>query len=575
VKTISRVAKKLKRLFKDEAANVTVMTGLAIIPMFLAAGAAIDTVRINREQATFQGAVDSAVLAVAADNKSAVNGLEGEDLEDRMAELEALAKQFIMANYSAESSNAGSVTVQVTSSNDAVQLRAWNVFPTTIMKLAGVNSVTLESFAEVKKAMRPVELVMVIDTTGSMNGAPMAGVKTGIRQTLDILYGGPIQDVTKSEYIRAALVPFALAVRLNQGAYDYSNAWIDTGGANALSRLNFNNSAGWHNHMAWSQLRNSSAGNQPMAWNGCVESRARNGSVNLIASDTAPGSTSDTLFPAYFAPDTPRNSSNGNTYSNEYISTSGSPNENTGLSGTQISSNTSSALNFRQQNQAKYVNRSITGELVSGTYSAISNNRGPWTGCAKSMIVPMTYNRTNIDNGITAMTAYGGTNIAEGLAWGLRAISPTEPFTKVEGAPGIPAAQIAPYNHEKWQKVMVLVTDGDNNPGSDSLNGTSYSSYGFGYEPLATNRFGSTSGPFKNALDADLTATCEAIKGNGVTLYVASYGDDITDASRDRLKACASDPIDTYEHASTPTQLAAFFDHIGQDTLNKMIYVSK
>jgi hypothetical protein len=575
VKTFSRVANKLKRLFKDEAANVTMLTGLAVIPMFLAAGAAIDTVR------TFQAAVDSAVLAVASDNRAATGGLSGADLEARTAELEALAKQFITANYSAEQGGSNNVTVKVTATNSAVRLDATNVFPTTIMKLVGVNSVTLRKSAEVSKAMRPVELVMVMDTTGSMSGSKLAGAKEGLRRTLDTLYGGPVETVKSSEYIRAALVPFALAVRLNQNAYDFNMNWIDTTGANPLSRLNFNDSS-WNNFMAWSKLENANT-DAPMGWNGCVESRMRSGGANLIASDVAPGSATsspETLFPAFFSPDTPYNTSTGSNYSNNYISPNvGSPHENTGLTTSEAKTeNTTARLLYRQDNQAKYDGRALSPEIVTGTSSALNSNRGPWTNCAKSAIVPMTYNRVNIEAGINAMTAYGGTNIAEGLAWGLRAVSPSEPLRKVEGAPGISAAFISPYNHEKWQKIVVLVTDGDNSvgAGSDSLNGTTYSSYGRGYEAGANNRFGTTdSSEFTDTLDADMAATCSAIKANGVVLFVASYGDDISNASRNRLKACATSPNDHYSHASTPDQLVAFMDHIGQDTLNKMIYVSK
>ncbi len=92
------------------------------------------------------------------------------------------------------------------------------------------------------------------------------------------------------------------------------------------------------------------------------------------------------------------------------------------------------------------------------------------------------------------MTANGPTLIAEGVAWGYRVLSPTEPFTKVEGTGSIPADTIATYGHPRWRKIMVLMTDGDNDlsPGSYAVNGTTYSAYGRGKETLAVNRFGTT-----------------------------------------------------------------------------------
>ncbi len=588
-KCLSSLSRVFKRFLRNDSANVTIMAGLAVIPMFLAAGAAVDMVRINREQATFQAAVDSATLAVAADNRSALAGLTGSALEARIEELEDFAREFINVNYSAERSNAGSVTINLTANDQAIQIMAHNEFPTTIMKLAGVNSLELDAFTEVRKAIRPTEFVMVFDTTGSMNGSPIAALKAGARSMIATIYQGDAASVHQSEFIRMALVPFALAVRLNPSAFDYNANWIDTTGANPLSKINFNSTT-WHNMSAWSQLRSNVAPNPALAWNGCVESRSRSsGGVNLIANDVAPTSA-DTRFPAYFSPDTPYDGSGtvtdaSNNFSNGYIFPNGTSvtltpaQENSGLTTAQRDSYTTGAtggLMFKQKNQNKYVNRQIEPEIISGTYNAMRDQEGPWKGCAKSRIVPMTYNRDNIEAGITAMTAYGGTNIAEGMAWGLRAVSPGEPFTKVEPASGIPASTISPYGSPQWQKVMVLMTDGENNigAGSDSLNGSSYSSYGFGNTPIANNRFGTTSSSaWDDLVDADMTSTCTMVKNSGVELYVVSYGA-LSTTTQNTLRACATDAAH-YQHTTTTLQMTNFFDHIGQQTLNKMIYVSK
>ena len=126
-------------------------------------------------------------------------------------------------------------------------------------------------------------------------------------------------------------------------------------------------------------------------------------------------------------------------------------------------------------------------------------------------------------------------------------------------------------------KVMVLMTDGDNDlsPGTDTLNGTVYSAYGRGTETLATNRFGSISSSNKETeLDAAMTAACNKVKAQGIELYVTSFGSGVSTATKNQLKACATD-ADNYQHNTSSADLAAFFNHIGQDVLNKSIYVSK
>ena len=91
------------------------------------------------------------------------------------------------------------------------------------------------------KAMRPIELVLVMDTTGSMaTDDKIGGAKTAARNLLNTVYGGSAASVPESEYLRVALVPFAAGVRLNKNAYDFNLNWIDTTGANPLSKLNFN-----------------------------------------------------------------------------------------------------------------------------------------------------------------------------------------------------------------------------------------------------------------------------------------------------------------------------------------------
>jgi hypothetical protein len=276
------------------------------------------------------------------------------------------------------------------------------------------------------------------------------------------------------------------------------------------------------------------------------------------------------MFPAYFSPDTPVTSGgSSNVYGYDYITTSGTPNETTGLTNTQKNDYSDPGLLYKQKNQAKYLNKVISAESPSTT--------GPWSGCAASAIVPMTYKRANVEAGINAMAALGPTLIAEGLDWGWRAISPGEPLTKVEATSGIPAATISPYNDVRWQKTVVLMTDGDNDlsAGSYGYNGTIYSSYGRGREILATNRFGSTSDANKmTELDNQMLAVCSKIKAQNISLYVTSFGTGVSATTKARLQSCATKP-ENYANSVSNADLQAFFNHIGEDVINKSIYVSK
>lgn len=75
-------------------------------------------------------------------------------------------------------------------------------------------------------------------------------------------------------------------------------------------------------------------------------------------------------------------------------------------------------------------------------------------------------------------------------------------------------------------------------------------------------------------MDGAKAAACTQAKAEGIELYVTSFGSGVSTATRAKLQACATD-ADNYQHASSSADLSAFFNHIGQDALNKMIYVSK
>lgn len=562
-----------------------------MIPLLFSAGAAIDFSRVTREQAAFYSAVDAAALAVAADERSSLVGLDTDKLkEERRVVLENYAKLFLEKNYTDASGGKSSRTLKLTFDDVQVKIAATLDFPTTIMALTGVKKFTLKSEATVKKAARPVELVLVMDTTGSMNDSgKLSGAQAAAKDLLTKLYDGSLASKPNNVDLRVALVPFSGAVRLDTTGNDFDLGWIDTGGANAYSKLNFNAVSGtpstWNNYSAWAQLKQSATLNH--SWNGCVEARGNSTTAASAynTNDAAPNSAnSATLFPAYFNPDVAGAAATANTYGISYIggtSLTAAGSECKGLATAAIcSSTTASNLYLRQENYNKYIGTNIGTAPIAATASTdISQTYyyGPWGGCAVSKIVPMTHNRSKIEAGLDAMRAHGITVIPEGLAWGWRAISPTEPFTKVEGAGSIPASTIAPYKGPKWQKIIVLMTDGDNNVNGGTytpVNTSRYSAYGYASETGTSNRFGTTVGSETDGkLDSYMATLCANIKNEGVQIYIASFGTDVSATTQANLKSCASTGDEYYKHASTPAILTSFFGGIGK-TVNKSIYVS-
>lgn len=104
LKTIKSKAGSLLRSFRRDArGNVAIFTGLAAIPLFIAAGVAIDVARASRSQNALQVAVDSAALAVAASDKASLAGLSDAEKAARKGQLKKLAENYVKANFSDQS----------------------------------------------------------------------------------------------------------------------------------------------------------------------------------------------------------------------------------------------------------------------------------------------------------------------------------------------------------------------------------------------------------------------------------------------------------------------------------------
>ena len=202
------------------------------------------------------------------------------------------------------------------------------------------------------------------------------------------------------------------------------------------------------------------------------------------------------------------------------------------------------------------------------------DTRGPNRGCP-TPIVPLTSSDSAVQNAIAAMRHWqgGGTNQAEGLAWGWRVLSPTAPFT--EGAPYDPSGQTV-------RKVIVLMSDGENtNVGTDAVMGTDYSAYNYmgfwrdhaegnvltqllfgilhgAIPPGLTRRDIDSSNEYVNYVDDRQRALCEAIKDADIEIYVVRF----RNGNEDLMRDCASGD-DHFFNAGNAQELSAAFDAIG------------
>ncbi|WP_245489591.1 MULTISPECIES: pilus assembly protein [unclassified Mesorhizobium] len=388
-----------------------------------------------------------------------------------------------------------------------------------------------------------LEVVLVLDNTGSMAGARITALRQATTSVLDYLEA--VKSPTRP--VHASLVPFVTAVNVNGPEFD--PAWIDMDGQSSTNGVNFEPVDGKRpDHMTlFRELEEDVPVSKRTGWNGtgwkgCVE--ARPGALNIA--DTPPDpSKPDTLFVPYFAPDDPDvakkpsaaygNSASG--YNNSYLDDT--------VDKVKLANSKTKLVGKNADKVAKYP--ASTNKLITETGSAITI--GPNRACP-TPIIPLTDDFDKLRQAAAQMSEWNGsgTNVSEGLAWGQRVLSPQPPYTDA-----------APWKTQGVKKVVMLLTDGENvvYGASGQQTKSDYTSYGY----LAGGRFGTDNQTAAaRKVDGWTKDVCTQLKSEGVELYTMVLQAD-TPANRALYSACASDPSDYYA-VEDPAKLPNVFQTI-------------
>jgi Flp pilus assembly protein TadG len=498
----------VRRLVRDTRGSVAVLFGLAVIPILLGVGVAVDYGRALIVRERMSSAADAAALAIGS-----WTGLT-------QAELKTKAQQYFKANY--PSSALGAVgTLNVHFQGDDILVDVTGSVPTTFMRLANVDSLDIGVSAVITKRQRNIELTLVLDTTGSMAySGKMDALQSAAKKMVQDLF----QDQSTSETLKVAVVPFSGAVNIGTDKLD----WLDLEKYPDMSLIageDFDFENGQSVMTLYDDLRN-------RKWAGCVRERDE----PYALTDDPPTGVAATRWAPYFAPDEP----DSGYYANNYIDDG-----NCGSSGGWGGWGGSDPAAC-QRYTGKYEN----------TY-ANSSSRGPQFNCPPRAITPLTNIQEQVTSAIEALQPSGSTVIPAGLLWGWRVLSPGAPFT--EGAA---------FNEEKLVKALVLLTDGQNDIGGGS-NGHNKSFYNaFGYS--AEGHLGSTSGyDAEETLNSMTMQVCQAIKAQGILVYTIGF--QVNDSTtQNLLRSCATQP-DMYYNSPSNSQLASVFKDIAQGLSNLRI----
>jgi len=390
-----------------------------------------------------------------------------------------------------------------------------------------------------------LEIALVLDNTGSMAGTKITTLQTQAKILIDKLVTAA-QRSSDPNPLKISLVPFSSTVRvqpttaLSGANYDATNhtgpnipSWIDPQGkAHHAAGAQFDTFDVQTDRLT--MMRNIGA-----SWSGCVEARAAPYDIQ----ETAPDSTVPaTLFVPYFWPDEPDTSNAASNAVNDYLTDGGS-----GLTSTQ-----------KEQRSAKYSTtpswRNQTGTFMSGF------SFGPNAGCTLQPMMRLTTNADAVKTAIDGMTAIGDTNIPLGLMWGWHTLSPTGPL-----------GDGAPYNTTHLQKVIILMTDGEDTftTRGANFNGSYYSGWGYIWQQMVSVvpalTTSSSMATRTAAMDARLQKLCTNIKARNIHIYTIRV--EVTSGSSALLQGCATHPEDFYD-VTNVANLGVAFDSIANSIAN-------
>jgi Flp pilus assembly protein TadG len=381
---------------------------------------------------------------------------------------------------------------------------------------------TIQANATVVRALNNVEVALVLDNTGSMTGQKMIDLKSAASTLVDTLAVAAARPGGDPNPVKISLIPYTMTV--NVGPTYQSAAWLTGVQPTSAYGSDIFATANTNRFTLFTQMGKT--------WGGCVEARP---SPYDVTESPPTVSTPGSMYVAYFAPDEPggsgSNTFNSQTFYNNYLA-----------DGTSSTTWNNSTGYVAQAVVAKYNTHTF---IHTGT-NGIGYQYGPNAGCEIQPLTRLTTNFSALKIAINAMTAGGDTDIKAGVMWGWHTLSPNAPFSD-----GVA------YGTARHDKIMVLMTDGQNhNVAVPNSNGSVYSGDGYMWQ----NRIGmsttSTLPQRITKLDQRLALACTNAKAAGIIVYTVVLVDTTVDQST--VRGCASSADKTFDVTSSSGLTAAF-----------------
>lgn len=223
---MKEAARFAARLSRDQAGNTLMIVGFALVPILAMIGGGIDMGRGYLSQSRLQQACDSGVLAARKKLGSDII-----TTATPTTAVQAEGDKFFNANFKAGSYGTGTRSFAMNiETNYSITGNATVKVPTTLMALFGYKELNIAVTCQAKLNFSNTDVMMVLDTTGSMNETNSGDTDSKIAVLRSVVKGfhNRLEAAkTPGTRMRYGFVPYSTNV--NVGGLLQSNWFADTG----------------------------------------------------------------------------------------------------------------------------------------------------------------------------------------------------------------------------------------------------------------------------------------------------------------------------------------------------------
>ncbi len=601
-----------RRLASETRGNVAMIFGLSLPVLILMTVGGVDIHRASTVRVNLQDALDAAALSAARSPYTAATDIQRVGMASLKANLKAYPN--ITLREADTTFVLNSSDVVIASSKVDVKAIVANIFLPPYGKFMD-DYIKVGAHSEVDRSSRNVEVSLVLDVTGSMEGSRIAALIDASKDLVDLV----VQSVQTPYYSRVALAPYSNSV--NPGTYLNAVRGSVTGSVNitgavlnltdtqrsisAVSKTRpavittsvnhgfANGDVVWItgvsgitslNNKAYYVVNKSDkgfelynmAGNRVdgrdfnnYGGNGKVQRcQSNNCSVTITANNHGLTNNQYVRITDVVGMTALNNQTFlvGNTTTNTYTidppdTTTLNPYTSGGKSWCAQQGCTWFAFeNMYDDLQTNLISNCVTERTGTNRYTEASPGSSrvgrhyipEGTSCLDDAILPLSSNATAIKNRINGFEATGGTAGQIGIAWGWYLLSPN--FNSIW-----PTGTAGPYNSAQTLKATVIMTDGEFNTPYCSGVISRDAGPSSGSNTYKINCAPDNADPFAQSREL-----CDGMKARGIVIYTVGLGISSTGQAADLLRYCATGG--SYFHmADDADDLAGAFAAIGRD----------